>query len=266
MAGFVGAFHSNSMEVGVVVALVTGMLLGVLMGWVCVDVGADQTVAGLALNLAMLGMTEFVFKKSFTFTYGTSVTVPGFENIYVPFLSDIPIVGPIFFQQGILVYIAILLFPVFWFLLNKTGLGLMIRACGENPEAADTAGTDVRRIRYMCMIVAGALASLGGSFLSLAIVGTFTVNMTAGRGFIALAIVMFGRQDPLRVLGGGFMFGALDALQLRVQILARYIPWQLIAMLPYALTVVVLTVFVGRGIKLPAALGIHYEKEKLQVE
>jgi simple sugar transport system permease protein len=176
-------------------------------------------------------------------------------------LADWPLIGPLLFRQDALAFLALALVPLTWFVIARTRFGLDIRAVGEHPEAAETLGVDVAKVRYGAVAISSGLAAFGGATLSLAATGVFLDGMTAGRGYIALAILILGRRHPLGVLGAALLFGAADALQLRAQILPTGLPFQFLLMLPYVLTIVVLAGFAGRG-GAPAALGVPFRRLK----
>jgi ABC-type uncharacterized transport system permease subunit len=177
----------------------------------------------------------------------------------IPGLSSLPVIGPALSQQNGLVYLALLLVPALALALYRTGWGLSLRAVGEEPKAADTAGIPVLRVRYVALLLAGALSGLGGAFLSIAHANTFTEGMSAGRGFIALAIVIFGRWTPWGVLGASLLFGAADALQFALQSQGYALPYQFLLALPYVVTLIVLTGTAGRS-RAPAALAQPYSR------
>ncbi|MFC2031379.1 ABC transporter permease [Chloroflexota bacterium] len=255
--GVLGAHLSGSPWIGLVTAMLCGGLVGLIHAFVCVTIGGNQVVSGVAINIAVLGLTTF-FSRMF-FEVGQRTTVNGFEVWAIPYLSDIPIVGEVLFQHVPLVYIAYILVPVSAFVLYRTTWGLRIRAVGEQPLAADTVGVDVRVWRYGLTILCGALAAVGGAFLSLGQLNIFLESMTAGRGFIALAAVIFGRWDPWRVAAACVFFGAADASTLRLQALDVKIPYELVLMIPYLLTFLAFVGLAGRT-RPPAALGLPYNK------
>jgi simple sugar transport system permease protein len=258
LVGFVTGFFTHNLWLGVLAAVASGALLGGLLGFFVITLDANQVVAGIALNLLCVGVTSLLFRV--IFGVGTeSPRVNGFETLPVPLLSQIPVIGPLFFQQSPLVYITYALVIVSFFVIYRTTWGLNIISTGENPEAAETMGVNVIRTRYISLMISGGLCALGGVFLSLDSTGLFMDNMTAGRGYIALALLILGRRNPFGLLVAALMFGAADALQLRTQILNIGIPYQFMVMLPYILTMVVLVLFV-RNIDNPAALGIHYKQ------
>lgn len=258
LVGFVTGYLTHSLWLGVFAAAASGILLGIILGFFIISLNGNQVVAGISFNLLCVGITSLLFRVIF----GVGTEAPrlnGFATLPIPGLSEIPIIGPLFFQQSPLVYITYALIVASFFIIYKTAWGLNIISTGENPEAAETMGVNVIRTRYYSMMISGALCAIGGVFLSLDSTGLFIDNMTAGRGYIALALLILGRRNPFGLLAAALMFGAADALQLRTQILNIGIPFQFMVMLPYLLTMVVLVLFVRR-IDNPAALGVHYKQ------
>jgi general nucleoside transport system permease protein len=256
--GFTVAFASGGIWLGVAAGMVAGAAIGLLLAFYTVMLTANQVVVGIAINLVMVGATSFAFRT--VFGSGTAQPrVTSFEAAHIPWLSDIPIVGPLLFQQTPLVYLAFVLVPLTWLVLDRTSAGAAITAVGEHPEAAETLGVSVAGTRSVCVIFSGCLAGLGGAFLSLSATDVFLDNMTAGRGYIALAILLLGRRNPWGILLASLLFGGADALQLRGQSFGIGLPYQFLVMLPYLLTVVVLAVFAGR-VRDPAALGRPYRR------
>ena len=225
------------------------------MAFVTVNLHAQQGISGIGFYLFGLGMSDLLFQK----LLGTVETVKGFSKIYIPVLSDIPVIGEIFFQHNILVYGAFLLVPVAWFILSKTTLGLKIRSVGENPEAADSLGVSVARVRYFTIILGGVLSGVAGASLSIALLNVFQQNMTSGLGFIAVALVYFGAWRPVGVLGGALLFSLVNSLQLFLQVLGIPIPSDIAVMMPYILTILVLVVTVQR-VRPPSALTKPFER------
>jgi simple sugar transport system permease protein len=258
LAGVVGSYYTGSQWMGVLVAVLSGIILAGLFAYITISIKIDQIVSGIAINLLSVGLTSFLFRALFGITT-VPIRVKAFETIKVPYLSEIPIIGEIFFNQTALVYIALALVPITSFLLFKTMWGLSIRTVGEHPMAADTAGIDVIGIRYACVFISGALAALGGCFLSLGQFNMFVDNMVAGRGFIAVAAIIFGKWSPKGILVASLIFGIADALQIRLQATGLNIPYQLLLMLPYVITVIAVTGIVGNTAP-PKALGKSYSK------
>ena len=249
-------YTTGNLFFGVLAALVVGALMGLAMAFVTVNLQAEQGISGIGFYLFGLGMSDLLFQK----LLGTVETVSGFPTLHIPFLSDIPIIGEIFFQQGLLVYIAYLLVPLSWFILHKTTLGLKIRAVGENPQAADSLGVNVAAVRYFTIIQGGALSGLAGASLSIGLLNVFQQNMTSGQGFIAVALVYFGGWRPVGVLLGALLFSMVNALQLWIQVLGIQIPSDFAVMMPYVLTILALVVAVQR-VRPPRALSKTFERE-----
>jgi ABC-type uncharacterized transport system permease subunit len=223
----------------------------------CVTFEADQIISGTAINLLALGGTGFLMVEIFG-SGGTSPRVEGFKEVPIPLLSEIPLVGPALFNQSLLVYLMYLLIPITFFAVFRTPFGLRLRATGEVPEAVDTAGVSVWRMRYYGIALSGLLAACGGVYLSMGILSAFTEGMTNGRGFIALAALIFGRWNPIGAAAAALLFGF--ALAVTFQVPQEAIPLEFIQMLPYILTIVALAAFGGRAIA-PAAIGRPYRKE-----
>ena len=230
-SAFYVVFNTENLWLGVVAALLIGALMGLLMAVVSVTLQAEQGISGIGLYLFGLGMSSLLFKTQI----GSVESVQGFSALNIPFLSDLPVVGRIFFQHSILVYLAYALVPVAAFVINHTTFGLKVRAVGHNPEAADSLGVNVNRVRYATLIIGSALAGLAGASLSIGLLNIFQENMTNGLGFIAVALVYFGGWRPVGVLLGALLFSTVNALQLWVQVLGLPIPSDLAVMMPYVL-------------------------------
>lgn len=256
-AGFYVSLKTGNLWLGLLAAIIVGALMGLAMAFVTINLQAQQGISGIGFFLFGLGMSDLLFQQ----LLGTVETVKGFPKIYIPGLSDIPGIGEIFFSQNILVYGAYLLVPLAWFLLNKTTLGLKIRAVGENPEAADSLGVSVARIRYFTVTLGGILSGIAGASLSIALLNVFQQNMTSGAGFIAVALVYFGAWRPLGVLGGALLFSMVNSLQLWIQVLGIPIPSDVAVMMPYILTILVLVISVSR-VRAPTALTKPFEREE----
>jgi general nucleoside transport system permease protein len=256
-AGVVGAFLSGSALVGLGFGLAAGLLFALIHALMCITFEADQIISGTAINLLALGGTGFLMVLIFG-SGGTSPRVSGFKEVAIPLLSDIPLIGPALFNQSLLVYLMYALIPITWFVVFRTPFGLRLRATGEVPEAVDTAGVSVARMRYYGVALSGLLAALGGVYLSMGILSAFTENMTVGRGFIALAALIFGRWNPIGAAGAALLFGF--GLAVSFQVPQEAVPIEFIQMLPYVLTIVALAGFGGRAIA-PAAIGRPYRKE-----
>ncbi|MEZ4729948.1 MAG: ABC transporter permease [Caldilineaceae bacterium] len=254
-AAFYATFYTENLWLGLLLALLVGAVMGLLMAVVSVTMKAEQGISGIGLYLVGLGLSDLLFKT----LIGSVVGISGFSVLHLPWLSDLPIIGEIFFDHSILIYLAYLLVPASWFVLNKTTFGLKIRAVGHNPEAADSLGVQVNRIRYATLILGGALAGMAGASLSVGLLNVFQQNLTNGMGFIAVALVYFGSWRPLGILGGALLFSTVNALQLWVQVKGVEIPSDLAVMLPYILTILALAVAV-RQVQQPAALTKPFER------
>ncbi len=254
-AAFYVALTTGNLWLGVLTAIGVGALLGLAMAFVTINLQAEQGISGIGFYLFGLGLSDLLFQKML----GTVETVKGFPKVHIPLLSDIPFIGDIFFSQNVLVYIALLLVPLAWFVLNKTTLGLKIRAVGENPEAADSLGVSVARVRYFTIILGGILSAVAGASLSIALLNVFQQNMTSGLGFIAVALVYFGAWRPWGVLGGALLFSLVNSLQLWVQVLGIPIPPDIAVMMPYILTILVLVLSVSR-VRSPSALTKPFDR------
>lgn len=256
LAGFL-AFYvtliTGNLWLGLFVAMITGLVMGLLMSLVSVTFKAQQGISGIGLQMFGLGMSSLLFKM----LVGTVKTVTGFQPIRIPLLADIPFFGEILFHHNILVYIAFLLVPVAWWVIEKTTLGLKIKAAGQNPAAVDSVGINVDKIRYISVCIGSVLAGMAGASISISISNLFQDNLTAGQGFIAVALVYFGGWTPVGVLGGALLFSLANSTQLWLQVLGVDIPASLAVMFPYILTIVVLTGAVNRG-KQPAALNKRF--------
>lgn len=255
-AAFYVTYSTGSLWLGLLVAMAVGALMGLAMAFVTVNLHAQQGISGIGFYLFGLGMSELLFQR----LMGTVETVQGFPKLTFPVLSDIPGIGEIFFNQNILVYGAYLLVPLAWFVLNKTTLGLKIRAVGENPDAADSLGVSVAKVRYFTIILGGVLSGVAGASLSIALLNVFQQNMTSGLGFIAVALVYFGAWTPAGVLGGALLFSMINSLQLWIQVLGIPVPSDIAVMMPYVLTILVLVATVSR-VRSPSALTRPFERE-----
>lgn len=256
-AAFYVVFNTGNLWLGVLISILIGALMGLAMAFVTVNLQAEQGISGIGFYLFGLGMSDLLFQR----LLGTVETVKGFPKIELPVLSSLPVVGKVFFQHNILVYIAFLLVPVSWFVINKTTLGLKIRSVGENPEAADSLGVSVAGIRYFTVILGGAFSGLAGASQSIALLNVFQQNMTSGLGFIAVALVYFGGWRPFGVMGGALIFSMVNSLQLWIQVLGIPVPSDIAVMMPYILTILVLVVSVSR-MTTPSALTKPFKREE----
>lgn len=251
-AGVWVALATGSVILGFAGAAAGGVLVALIHGVLSFLFRAEQVVSGVVLNILVLGLTTFLIGPVFGSNLGN--TAPTLRPVAIPLLSDIPVLGPALFNQPVTVYLALLLVPAVGFFVSRTVPGLALQATGEKPAAAASMGVDVVRVRWRALIACGALAGIGGGQLVLAGLGAFTQNVTAGRGFIALSAVVFGRWRPLGTLVAVLLFTLVEAIQVRAQVLGVTLPYQLLVMAPYLVTVIALALFVRRT-RAPAALG-----------
>ena len=244
---------------GLAAAVAVGGLFGLILGALVITYRVDQIIAGVVINLFVLGVTSYVSSQVFQ-EYRFLNNAPVFRTVNIPLLADIPVIGPVLFQQNIFVYGALIMVAVATYYLFYTRSGLRARAVGEHPRAADTLGINVYRIRYINVTIAGMIAGFGGAWLTLGLVGRFDENMTGGRGFIALAAMIFGRWHPVGALLAALIFGFADAMQQKMALLQTPIPSEFLAMAPYIATIVVVAGLIGRA-RMPAADGKPYIKE-----
>lgn len=250
----VGALHSGgSAAVGFAVAALAGILIMLVFAAATLGMGADQIITGTAITLLALGATGTLY-RTFYGTSGTNLGIRTSAPVAIPFLSSIPVVGSAFFDQPLITYAAFALIPATWWFLSGTHAGLAVRAIGENPAAALAAGIPVRRYRFLLALVAGALGGIAGAVLVVAQAGTFVENMSAGRGFIAIAIVVLGRWRALGVGLAALLFAATMSLQYIAQALGAAVPYQLVLALPYVITLAALAGIGGRAVP-PATLA-----------
>jgi simple sugar transport system permease protein len=260
MTGFLVTFSSGSIWLGVLAGAGVGMILALLMAFLAVYLGLSQHVSGLAITLFATGLAMFIYRL-----YFGSPTVPPivepFKQIALPVLSKIPVIGPGLFTQYSLTYVAWILVAVMSILLYKTKTGLKIRTVGENPVVADTVGVNVNLTRTLCLVGGGALMGVGGAFLTLAHQNMFLIDVIGGRGWVAIAMVIFGNWDPVKGTIGALIFGFLDGLQLRLQSVGVAIPFHIFLMIPYLLTIIAL-ISVSRRAAVPAGLLKPYRREE----
>jgi len=244
--GVMVSYFSGNPWLGVLAAVLVGALLGFIHALLTIKFIGDQIVSGTGINIFAMGFTAYMCQILWG-SRGASESVQGLKAISIPLLKDIPIIGNILGSHTPLVYLMLILTVLSYIVLFKTPIGLRIRAVGEHPSAADTAGINVFKIKYLCVTVSGMLAGLGGAFLSLGHLNLFAWGMTGGRGFIALAAMIFGRWMPFGAFGASLLFGFADALQMRLQALGL-LPPQIILTIPYVLTIAVLAGVVRRAI------------------
>jgi simple sugar transport system permease protein len=243
---------------GVLTAMLAGVGVGFLLAWLGIRHKVDQIIAGVVVNIGAIGITNFVFLRILGKNTWLN-TPPTIDRIKVPLLSEIPVVGPLLFSGTPYLYFTIATMLFLTYMLFRTRWGLRLRASGEKPSAAGTVGIDVIKIRYRSMLLAGALAGIAGSYLSLASAGSFQMGMSAGKGFIALAAVIFGAWNPIGAFGAALVFGFSDAIQSLLSILGVDVPPQLLNSVPYLVTIIVVAGVVGR-VRGPAAAGQPYDQ------
>jgi general nucleoside transport system permease protein len=244
---------------GILAAIVAGVLVSFVLAAFAIKYLVDQVIVGVVLNVLVTGLTSFLFSKVLTANSDVLNSPPRFPRLPIPLLSDIPIIGPVLFRQTIIIYLMYVAVFAVWFALFHTRWGLRLRAVGEHPTAADTVGINVARSRFWNVSLAGAIAGLGGAFFTLGSVGAFNKEMTAGAGFIALAAVIFGRWDPIRATLAALLFGFASNLQSVLQIVGSPVPSEFMLMLPYVVTIFAVAGLVGQS-RGPAASGKPYLK------
>lgn len=259
LASFLVSLLSGNPWWGVLAAILVGLLANLFLAWMYVSVRANQVVVGIIFNILALGLSSYAYRV----VLGQQTQVqkaPMLPVLNVAGISDLPLIGPVLFNHSVLVYLTLALTLLAGWVIYRTKFGLKLRAAGEHPRAADTAGIDVLRMRYIGVLISGAAAGMAGAYLVLAQLGFFRDNIVAGRGFIALAIVIFGRWNPYKAALAALAFGAADALQLSLQIFNFGLPPQVLLSLPYVLTIIAMSGILGRAMQ-PAALMLPYKKE-----
>ncbi len=268
VSAFAGAYHSDNAWIGVLVAILVGGLMALIHAFLTISLRADQVVSGLALTLLGTGLSSFLGQR--LGPQGAplvGLVGPRFRKIPLPGLSELPFLGPTVFNQDMLSYLMYFFVPVAWYFLYKTRSGLHLRAIGESPQTADAMGVDVFGLRYLYTIAGGMLVGLGGAHLSLSYTPGWTENLTGGRGWIVIALVIFATWDPARAVIGALLFGGVNAIQFRLQASGTTIPASLLNMLPYIFTIVVLVLITWgetfrKRVGAPAALGLPYMREE----
>jgi ABC-type uncharacterized transport system permease subunit len=255
--GYAAALFSHSLGVGILAAIVSGMLIASLHAVLSIEFLVDQIVSGTVINILAVGITGVFYR---TFIQEANVRGPGTLPVWkIPLLGNLPVLGPIFFQHQAVTYAMLVLVVAVHLVLFNSVWGLRTRACGEHPQAAETAGISVKRLRYLNVISSGALGGLGGAYFTIQQIGNFLPNITGGRGFIALAAMIFGKWTPIGAFLASLLFACADALGARLQYLGVRLPYQFLGMLPYVLTIIVVAGAMGRAIA-PAAVGRPYRK------
>lgn len=251
-------FYSGDPWLGLFGGILAGTMLSMVHAYLSVTIGASQLVSGIAINIAALGLTGFGYRRVVA-GYVLPPSITPLQITEIPFLSNIPVLGRILFERNAVVYVVFCLVPLAAFVLNNTTWGLRIRGTGEGPLVVDTAGVNVFLVRYLSIALCGSLAGLGGAFVTVGYLSLFMENVIAGRGFIALAIVIVGGWNPYKILAIALLFGFMDSLQLKLQVIGIGIPFPFLMLLPYLLTIVVLVAF--RKMSVPAALCMPYKKK-----
>ncbi len=268
VSAFAAVFHSQSLIVSLLVAMLVGALMASVHAFLTISLRTDQVVTGLALTIFGGGLASFLGQR---LGPGGAPLVgqigPKFTKVALPLLSDIPYIGKALFNQDPMVYAMYLIVPLAWYYIYKTRPGLHLRAVGENPATADAMGVNVTRNRYAYTILGGVLIGLGGAHLSLAYTPGWTENLTGGRGWIAIALVIFATWNPLRAVIGAVLFGGVNAIQFRLQAAGTTIPAAFLGMMPYLLTIIVLVAITwweafSKRVGAPAALGLPYVREE----
>jgi len=259
LAGFAGTYVSGSLLIGVLAAFVMGFLAGAIHAFITVQLRGNQIVSGLALTMFGIGMSALFGKEM------VGLTIEGFERVAIPGLSMLPVIGKSFFNQDLLIYFSFVLVALIWLFFYRTRWGLAVRTLGENPAAADTCGVPVNRYRFLAVTIGSGIVGIGGAYLSLASTPMWIENMTAGRGWIAVALVIFAGWSSPRALLGAYLFGGITAMQLRFQAMGTTISAHILQMLPYTFTILVLvisTIRLAKGAsQQPESLGQPYDRE-----
>lgn len=261
-----GAFTSalvasvtGSPWLGLIAAMVAGVLVAAILAVFAIRYWVDQVIVGVVLNVLVIGLTNFLFSEVLSSNAALLNQPPRFDRLPIPLLSEIPLIGPMFFRQTVIVYVMYVTVAIVAFALYKTRWGLRTRAVGEHPQAADTVGIRVNRTRFINVLIAGAIAGLGGAFFTLGAVGAFNKEMTAGAGYIALAAVIFGQWDPIKATLAALLFGFASNIQNTLGVMGSPVPSEFMLMLPYVVTIFAVAGLVGRS-RPPAADGIPYKK------
>ncbi len=259
MTGTIIGSLTDSLIFGVLGAIVGALTLAAIHAMLSIKYKINQTISGTVINIFSAGITAYVSQKFLQVNEAIN-TPPLFSRVPIPVLADIPFLGPILFNTNVFVYLLMIILVILQFALFSTRWGLRLRSVGEHPKAADTLGINVNRLRWMGVLLSGAIAGLAGAFFTLGSVGRFEEGMTAGKGFIGIAAMIFGNWNPIGSLGAGLLFGFADAIGSKLSILGSGIPTQFMAMAPYLITMIVLAGFIGKG-QAPAAAGTPYDKE-----
>ncbi|MGA2789311.1 MAG: ABC transporter permease [Candidatus Bathyarchaeia archaeon] len=254
----VGFFMHNDL-LGILLGAFAGALMGLLLAFVSVSLKQDQILTGLGIYFLGLGLSGFLYDVLFS-NIGSTIRIEGLQKLPIPILSLIPILGDSLFSQDIIEYLAFVSLVIVILVIGRTTFGLNLRAVGENPSAADTLGVNVSKIKYIAVIAGAALAGIGGAYLAISSHAFQAENITAGRGFIAVAMVYFGKWKPARAFFGTFLFGAAYLLGSFFQVVGSMVPYYFLLMVPYIMTLIIL-VIIARGARQPSALGVPYTRE-----
>lgn len=257
---FLVTYFSGNMLLGVLSGAAAGIVINLIYGFCTITLNSQQIVNGMGINLLAPAVATFVYKATFGIS-ASLAQVPVIPTIPIPVLSKIPVIGPVLFNHNPIAYLTFLLVPLCSIFFSRTKPGLNLRGIGEYPRAMESIGVNVIRVKYLACIVSGLLAGLGGTYLSLCYIGSYSEGMVAGRGFIALSAVIFGRWTPVGIMLATLLFGFADAIQLRIQVHYSAIPFQLLAMLPYLLTLFAL-IFSNKKNAGPNAVGKPYFREQ----
>ncbi|MEW5693656.1 MAG: ABC transporter permease [Candidatus Hydrogenedentota bacterium] len=256
-SGFIGTFYFENPYLGIIVAIVCGIFIGIVYSIFCISLRANQIVAGLVMVILGMGVSSYLGKDMI------GKTITGLNPVSLPYLSSIPFLGAVLFNADILIYFSYIIVIITGVLLYKTKAGLIIRFVGDNPVASDTIGIDVIKVRYICVITGCILTSIGGAYLSIVYTHIFIENMTSGRGWIAIALVIFSSWDPYKAFLGAYLFGGINAVQLRIQAIGTNISPFILNMLPYIFTILVLIIASSKRFKYslsaPGSLGIPFD-------
>ena len=259
ISAFSVSFFQHSNLLGILFGALFGASLGLLMGFISISLKQDQILSGLGIYFLGLGLSGFLYEALFS-EIGSTIRIAGLPKLPIPVISQIPVLGDSLFSQDIVEYLAFITLILVIFVVGRTTLGLNLRAVGENPSAADTLGVSVVKIRYIAVVIGATLAGIGGAYLALSSHAFQAENITAGRGFIAVAMVYFSKWRPARAFFGTFLFGAAYLLGAFFQVVGSIIPYYFLLMVPYVLTLVML-VLIARGARQPSALGVPYVRE-----
>ena len=249
---------------GLGIAIIVSVLIIAIFAITTITFSAEQVVVGAGINILCAGLSSVIYRKIF---YGgfegvasNTITVETFPVIAIPGLSEIPILGRMLFNHNIIVYFGLVMVALLWFIINKTSLGLKLIAVGQHPKAADSLGIKVIKLRYLATIFSGVMIGIAGAYLSIAQSNAFAENMTSGRGFIAMAVVILGKWNPIGILAGALVFGGANSLQMSIQNLGITIPRNLVLMIPYIVTVLAVIAVSKNKVGAPSAQGVPYRK------